>query len=58
MINLLIVLAGLLLLGLSVALPPLLLLLFHLIRLPWGALATWVYLLLSLLVILGIGVRA
>src|SRR5215212_764558 len=39
-------------LGLSVALPPLLLLLFHIIRLPWGAGATWVYLLLSLLVVL------
>jgi hypothetical protein len=40
-------------LGLSVALPPLLLLLFHLIRLPWGAAATWVYLLLSLLIYFG-----
>ena len=37
-------------LGLSVALPPLLLLLFHLIRLPWGAGATWAYLLISLVI--------
>jgi hypothetical protein len=44
-------------LGLSVALPPLLLLLFHLIRLPWGAVATWVYLLVSLFVVLGLGIR-
>src|SRR3954465_8068470 len=44
-------------LGLSVALPPLLLLLFHLIRLPWGGVATWVYLLVSLLFVLGLGVR-
>ena len=34
-------------LGVSVALPPLLLLLFHLIHLPWGAAATWAYLLLA-----------
>ena len=44
-------------LGLSVALPPLLLLLFHLIRLPWAGVATWVYLLVSLLVVLGLGIR-
>ncbi len=44
-------------LGLSAALPPLLLLLFHIIRLPWGAGATWVYLLLSLVVWLGLAIR-
>jgi len=44
-------------LGLSVALPPLLLLLFYLLRLSWGALATWVYLLLSLIVVAGLGIR-
>jgi len=44
-------------LGLSVALPPLLLLLFHLIRLPWAGVATWVYLLVSLLVVLGVEIR-
>ncbi len=44
-------------LGLSVALPPLLLLLFHLLGLPWGAVATWGYLLVSLLVVLGLGMR-
>ena len=44
-------------LGLSVALPPLLLLLFHLIRLPWGAVATWGYVLASLLIVLGLGMR-
>jgi hypothetical protein len=44
-------------LGLSVALPPLLLLLFHLIRLPWGAVATWGYLLLSLVVWLRLEIR-
>jgi hypothetical protein len=40
-------------LGLSVALPPLLLLLFHLLGLPWSAVATWVYLLVSLLISIG-----
>jgi hypothetical protein len=40
-------------LGFSVALPPLLLLLFHLIRLPWGAPATWAYLLVSLMIYFG-----
>jgi hypothetical protein len=40
-------------LGLSVALPPLLLLLFHLLGLPWGAVATWAYVLLSLIVVVG-----
>jgi hypothetical protein len=40
-------------LGLSVALPPLLLLLFHLIRLPWAGAATWAYLLASLIVYFG-----
>ena len=44
-------------LGLSVALPPLFLLLFHLFRLPWGAVATWVYLLVSLLIVLGLVMR-
>jgi hypothetical protein len=37
-------------LGLSVALPPLLLLLFHLLGLSWGAGATWGYLLISSIV--------
>jgi hypothetical protein len=44
-------------LGLSAALPPLLLLLFQIIRLPWGAGATWAYLLISLLIVLGLGMR-
>jgi hypothetical protein len=44
-------------LGLSVALPPLLLLLFQQLRLPWGAGATWGYLLLSLAVCLGLAIK-
>src|SRR5262249_17114029 len=44
-------------LGMSVALPPLLLLLFHLLRLPWGAAATWVYLLASSMIVAGFGIR-
>src|SRR5262249_17792569 len=39
--------------GFSVALPPLLLLLFQQIGLPWGAAATWAYLLLSLISLFG-----
>ncbi len=40
-------------LGVSTALPPLLLLLFKLLRLPWGASTTWLYLLLSLVIAIG-----
>lgn len=40
-------------LGLSVALPPLLLLAAQLVGLPWGGAATWAYLILSLCVSLG-----
>jgi hypothetical protein len=41
----------LLALGVSVALPPLLLLLAQQVGLPWGRLATWLYLLLALLLV-------
>jgi hypothetical protein len=40
-------------LGVSTALPPLLLLLFELLQFPWGAWATWLYLLVSLAVAIG-----
>lgn len=44
-------------LGLSAALPPLLLLLFYLLRLPWGAVATWAYVSIALAVWLRFKIR-